>query len=91
MKTRYGEDSSNIFFVYVVSRAKHVVRLICKGRSKIKAELLKGLTNEQIAKIRGCKSQEENLSIAKEEGIELNDEQLDAVPCGNCLANNSLR
>ena len=35
----------------------------------IKTELLKGLTEEQIAKIKACKSQEEMLAIAKAEGI----------------------
>jgi ATP-dependent protease Clp ATPase subunit len=39
-------------------------------------KLLKGLTKEQIAKIRECKTTEEMLQIAKEEGIELSEEQL---------------
>ena len=42
----------------------------------VKDELLKGLTEEQIAKIKSCKSQEELLELAKEEGIELTEEQL---------------
>ena len=50
----------------------------------MKQELLKGLTEEQIAKIKECKNQEEILKIAKEEGIELTDEQLEAVSGGNC-------
>ena len=41
-------------------------------------ELLKGLTKEQIAKLDACKSQEEILAAAKEEGIELTEEQLAA-------------
>ena len=45
--------------------------------------LLKGLTQEQIAKAKACNSNEELLAIAKEEGIELNDEQL-AVISGGC-------
>lgn len=45
----------------------------------MKEELLKGLTEEQIAKVKACKSQEEMLAFAKEEGIELSDEQLEAV------------
>ena len=49
----------------------------------MKEELLKGLTEEQIAKIKACKSQEEVLKLAKEEGIELTDEQLEAV-AGGC-------
>ena len=47
-------------------------------------ELLKGLSEEQIAKIKACKNQEELLALAKEEGIELNDEQLEAVSGGVC-------
>jgi hypothetical protein len=45
-------------------------------------ELLKGLTDEQIAKLKTCQSQEEMLALAKEEGIELTDEQLEAVSGG---------
>ena len=37
-------------------------------------ELLKGLTEEQIAKVNACKNQDELLALAKEEGIELTDE-----------------
>ena len=48
----------------------------------MKEELLKGLTEEQIAKIKACKDQEEVLKLAKEEGIELTDEQLEAVSGG---------
>ena len=41
-----------------------------------------GLTEEQIAKIKARKSTEEVLKIAKEEGAELNDDQLEAVSGG---------
>ena len=51
----------------------------------MREELLKGLTDEQIAKVKGCKTQEEMLALAKEEGIELTDEQLEAVSGGNCI------
>ena len=51
----------------------------------MKDELLKGLTDEQKAKLKACKSNEEILKIAKEEGIELTDEQLEAVSGGNCF------
>ena len=47
-------------------------------------ELLKGLSEEQIAKIKDCKTQEDLLRVAKEEGIELTDEQLEAVTGGAC-------
>ena len=52
----------------------------------MKQDLLSGLTEEQIARIKECKSQEEILAFAKEQGIELNDEQLDAVSGGGCLS-----
>ena len=63
----------------------------------MKEELLKGLSEEQIAKIRECNNTEEVLAIAKEEGIELTDEQLEAVSggcsketvrCPNCGSTN---
>ena len=53
----------------------------------MKEELLKGLSEEQIAKIKACKSKEEMLALAKEEGIELTDEQLEAVS-GGCNTGN---
>lgn len=37
-------------------------------------ELLKGLNEEQIAKVKACKNQEKFLKLVKEEGIELTDE-----------------
>ena len=51
----------------------------------MKEELLKGLSEEQIAKIKACKNQEEVLQVAKAEGIELTDEQLEAVSGGGCF------
>ena len=50
----------------------------------MKKELLKGLTDEQIKKVEACKNTEEILKLAKEEGIQLNDEQLEAVSGGMC-------
>lgn len=50
----------------------------------MKKELLKGLSKEQIAKVKACKSQDEILKLAKEEGIELNEEQLASVSGGAC-------
>ena len=66
----------------------------------MRKELLKGLTKEQIAKVKACKSQEELLAVAKEEGVELTDEQLAAVnggcfteppapPCPHCGSHNT--
>ena len=48
----------------------------------MRKELLEGLSEEQIAKLQNCKNHEEILAMAKEEGIELNDEQLEAVSGG---------
>jgi len=47
-------------------------------------DLLKGLTDEQIKKVKECKSSEEILNLAKSEGFELSDEQLEAVSGGFC-------
>ena len=47
-----------------------------------KEELLKGLTDEQIAKVKACKNQEELLALEKKEGVELSEEQLEAVNGG---------
>ena len=50
----------------------------------MKNDLFKGLTEEQIAKVKACKNSEELLALAKREGIELTDEQLEAVSGGAC-------
>ena len=47
-------------------------------------ELLKGLTEEQIASARECKSEEELLELARKEGVKLSDEQLAFVSGGGC-------
>ena len=51
----------------------------------MREELLKGLSEEQIAKVKACKTQEEMLALAKQEGIELTDEQLEVVNGGGCF------
>ena len=48
----------------------------------MRKDLLKGLSDEQIAKVKACKSPEELLALAKKAGIELSDEQLAAVNGG---------
>ncbi|MCR5079629.1 MAG: hypothetical protein K6B65_06925 [Bacilli bacterium] len=48
----------------------------------MKKELLEGLSDEQIEKIKACKTSEEVLTLAKKEGIELTEEQLEAVSGG---------
>ena len=50
----------------------------------MKKELLKGLTEAQIAKVKACKNQEELLKLAKEEGVGLTEEQLTAINGGGC-------
>ena len=52
----------------------------------MKEELLKGLSEEQIAKVKKCKSLDELLKLAKEEGIELTSEQIEAVSGGGCFS-----
>ena len=49
-----------------------------------KKDLLVGLTDEQIAKVKSCKNNDEILKLADEEGVELSDEQLKAVSGGFC-------
>ena len=50
----------------------------------MRKELLKGLTDEQIKKVEACKNSEEILALAKAEGYELSEEQLEAVSGGAC-------
>jgi len=52
----------------------------------MRSELLKGLTEEQIQKFKECKGSEEVLRMAKEEGVELTDEQLEAISGGSICA-----
>ena len=51
----------------------------------MKKELLKGLTEEQIAKIKACNNSEELFELAKDEGIELTDEQLNVISGGGLI------
>ena len=50
----------------------------------MKQELLKGLTEEQIAKVKACKNHADLLQLAKDEDVELTDAQLAAVSGGMC-------
>ena len=46
------------------------------------------LTPEQKDKVRACKSSDELIELAKSEGVQLTDEQLDAIAGGswyNCM------
>ena len=49
---------------------------------EMKEELFKGLSEEQMAKLKDCNNVEELLTLAKQEGVELTDEQLEAVNGG---------
>lgn len=53
-----------------------------KEAKPMKNDLLKGLTEEQIAKARECKSEEELLELARKEGVKLTDEQLESISGG---------
>jgi len=44
------------------------------------------LTDEQKAKAKACKTPEEMLALAREEGYELTDEELEGVSGGWCAA-----
>ena len=50
----------------------------------MRADLLKGLSQEQIQKVNACKSSQEILELAKKEGVQLTDEQLEAISGGGC-------
>ena len=50
----------------------------------MRKDLFKGLTDEQIAKVKACHNGEELLALAKQEDVELTDEQLEAINGGAC-------
>lgn len=50
----------------------------------MRKELLKGLTEEQIAKVKACDDVRDLVQLAKDEGVELNEEQLNAISGGAC-------
>ena len=52
----------------------------------MKQDLLKGLTEEQIKRVKACKNQDELQKLAKDEGVELTEEQLEAVNGGICTS-----
>ena len=43
------------------------------------------LTDEQKAKVKACKTVEELVELAKAEGVELTDEQLNSIAGGDCF------
>ena len=50
----------------------------------MRKELLKGLTEEQIAKVREFDDVSDLIQLAKDEGVELTEEQLNAINGGGC-------
>ena len=50
----------------------------------MRKELLKGLTKEQIAKIKEFDNVSDLIQLAKDEGVELTEEQLNAISGGGC-------
>lgn len=52
----------------------------------MKNELLKGLTDEQIAQVKACKNIDEIITLADKEGIELTEEQLKTISGGACTS-----
>ena len=46
-------------------------------------DMYKNLTKEQKEKIKACKDQKELLRLVSEEGIELTDEQIEAISGGS--------
>ena len=50
----------------------------------MKQELLKGLTEEQIAKVKACDNVDDLLQLAKDEDVSLTEEQLAAINGGGC-------
>ena len=55
-----------------------------KLRTRLKGVMMnyKDLTPEQLDKARACKSAEELVELAKEEGVELTDEQVEFISGG---------
>ena len=56
----------------------------------MRKELFSNLTDEQIEKLYKCRSCEDILALAREEGIELSDEQLEAVNGGACIPDGNI-
>ena len=54
----------------------------------VRKELLKGLTEEQIKMVSEFDDVSDLLQLAKDEGVELTDEQLNAISGGGCESSN---
>ena len=60
-----------------------------KEEKVMKKELLKGLSEDQIAKVKACDDVNDLLQLAKDEGVELNDEQLSAISGGGACSDST--
>lgn len=49
----------------------------------INDKIIDGLSDEMRAKIAGCERPEDFLALAQDEGVELSDEQMEAVSAGS--------
>lgn len=45
---------------------------------------IKDLTPEQMERAQACESREDLIALAKEEGVELTDEQIEEISGGGC-------
>ena len=64
--------------------ARVLIKYVYKRGYDMKKELLKGLTEDQIAKVRECDDYHDLMQLAADEGVELNAEQLEAITGGSC-------
>lgn len=55
----------------------------------MKKELLEGLSQEQIEKVKACDNVDDLLQLAKDEDVKLSEEQLDAINGGACSQSSS--
>ena len=57
----------------------------------MRAELLKGLTQDQIEKVKACDDVNDLIQLAKDEGVDLSEEQLAAISGGACSGEETIK
>lgn len=57
----------------------------------MRAELLKGLTQDQIDKVKACDDVNDLIQLAKDEGVDLSEEQLAAINGGACSGEETIK
>ena len=57
----------------------------------MRAELLKGLTQDQIEKVKACDDVNDLIQLAKDEGVDLSEEQLAAINGGACRGEEAIK